>query len=255
MIDPETRCRVAGHFRRGMDSYDRAARVQKEVGEDLIARLAGYPRIGLRRVLEVGCGTGAVTEELCRGRRIDELWLNDLVGDCCGIAAARVAHLAGKIRPLPGDIEELSLPAGLDLIATSSTLQWLADLPAVFAGFAAALAVHGHLVFAMFGPGTMGQIRELTGVGLHYRSEAELRGMLGRHFRVLDAGTRRYRLFFQTPRDVLRHIRQTGVGGAGVLRWTPGRLKRFESDYRHRFGMQQGMPLDYVSTYVIAFKR
>lgn len=247
--------RIVEHFRRSIASYDNDARVQKMVGDTLIAKMAAHDAIHYDRVLEVGCCTGSMTETLCRTKSVGELWVNDLVPECCHKTAVRVAALAGDIHPLAGDIEHLPVPDGLDLVVSSSTFQWLRDLPAALEKFAASLHDHGFLAFTMFGPGTMRQVRELIGIGLDYTSDHELATILRRDFSLVELETSCSTLYFQTPKEVLRHIQATGVGGAGNYHWTPGKLRAFDQEYRLRFGTEQGMPLDYVSTCVIANKK
>lgn len=246
--------RIIEHFRRSIQSYDEGAKVQKMVGDTLIAKMTAHGDIQYGRVLEVGCCTGSMTEMLCRKKSVAELWLNDLVPECCYRSATRVAALAGDVHPLSGNIEQLSVPDGLDLIISSSTFQWLRDLPAAFDKFAISLKDHGFLAFTMFGPGTMHQVRELIGIGLDYTNESDLATMLKKNFSLLEFESSSCTLHFHTPREVLRHIQATGVGGAGTYQWTPGRLRAFDHEYRLRFGTEKGIPLDYVSTCVIARK-
>ncbi len=254
MIDRQQQ-RILDHFRRSITSYDNEASVQKTVGDDLVSRLAFHPGIAYGRVLEVGCCTGSMTETLCRTYTAREIWVNDLVPECCELAAARVLRYSGTVHQLAGDIEQLELPCELDLIVSSSTFQWLRDLPGSLDRFAAALGEGGCLAFSLFGPGTMEQVRELIGVGLKYVGEKELVEMVRRRYTVLERETRRHRLHFASPAEVLRHIRKTGVGGAGDYRWTAGKLKDFDRNYRQRFGSGLGIPLDYVATRIIARKR
>ena len=254
-MESEQTKRIVDHFRRSIDSYEDDARVQRTVGEDLVARLAACPNLRLGRVLEVGCCTGSMTEALCSRYRVDELWLNDIVPECCDRAANRVGGATGLVHVLPGDIEQTRVPDRLDMIISSSTFQWLGDLAGAFATFSAALNTGGYLAFTMFGPGTMQQVRELIGVGLDYPDVEELLTMLQPEFEVVDHSVSRHSRHFATPKEVLRHIQATGVGGAGCYRWTPGRLRQFDTSYRHQFGTAEGVPLDYVSICVIARKR
>ncbi len=247
--------RISDHFRRSIRTYDEGAKVQKEVGAHLVDRLEKYPGIQLNRVLEIGCCTGSMTHRFCTEKSVKNLWVNDLVHDCCTETSERVKELAGCIYQLPGDIESLLLPADLDLVVSSSTFQWLQDLPGCIAKIGKALHSSGYLVFSMFGPGTMEQIKTLTGVGLNYTNESDLADIMSVDFTLLEIETSRYTVFFKSPRDVLRHIQMTGVGGVRSFRWTPRSLKKFENEYRAQFGEKQGIPLDYVSTCVIARKK
>lgn len=246
---------VSARFRRGMATYDEAAQVQKGVGDCLVSEIADYPDINFGKVLEIGCCTGSMTHTLCSRYSVHELWLNDLVPECCERAATRVESLVGRIEAMPGDIESLFLPTKFDLVISSSTFQWLHHLKNCLTKISGSLQDGGYLVFSMFGPGTMSQLKQLTGVGLCYPEAAEIEDMLKENFILRKFISSRYRIYFDTSRDVLRHIQQTGVGGAGSFRWTPGKLKKFEKEYRERFGEEQGLPLDYVSFAAVAKKR
>ena len=59
------RARIGAAFAAARD-YDRHARVQHQVAQDLAARIAALPLPPQARVLELGCGTGFLTAELAR---------------------------------------------------------------------------------------------------------------------------------------------------------------------------------------------
>lgn len=246
---------VSARFRRSIATYDEAAQVQKGVGDCLVAEIEDYPDIHFDKVLEIGCCTGSMTHTLCSRYSVNELWLNDLVPECCERATIRVESLVGGIHAMPGDIESLYLPTNFDLIISSSTFQWLHHLRSCLMKISGALRDDGYLVFSMFGPGTMFQLKELIDVGLCYTEAAEVEAMLKENFILRRFASSSYRIYFDTARDVLRHIQLTGVSGAGSFRWTPGKLKKFEKEYRERFGEEQGLPLDYVSISAVAKKK
>lgn len=246
---------VARRLKRSLATYDDNAVVQERIGARLVDLLGTCPELRFSRVLEVGCRTGLMTEKLCRRFPVETLYLNDLVAEFCDRARQRTeAAVAAAPRLLPGDIEATALPDDLDLIVSSSTLQWLRDYAGVFARFADALRAGGYLVFSFFGDGTLREIRELTGRGLQYPGLEELRGLLEGRFTVLGSESRCDELMFAEPRQVLRHLQATGVGGLGRYRWTPAGLRRFEQDYRRLFGSTRGVRLSYVSHLVAARK-
>ena len=109
--------------------------------------------------------------------------------------------------------------------------------------------------FSMFGEETYYQIRELTGAGLTYPSFTEVRDQVADNFKIVHADIERDHLYFDHPREILDHIRATGVGGVGGFNWTPRRLERFVDDYREKFSTEQGLMLSYVSYLIIAQKR
>ena len=144
--------RVADRFKASAATYEHKAIVQKEISRQLVAIVDRYGVAGWRRVLEIGCCTGVLTEFLCRRERIDRLFVNDLVPELCNYTERRVAASVGSVKSISGDIEQAILPQHLDLVVSSSTFQWMADLPELMKKIAAALNHGGHLAFSIFGP-------------------------------------------------------------------------------------------------------
>ncbi len=247
--------RVARAFLRGRRTYDREAVIQRAVNERLLRLLERGPG-RMRRVLEVGCCTGMLTEEIVRRYTPEMLFVNDLVEQFFDTVSARLPDGERvRLRPCFGDIERCELPGDIDLVVSSSTLQWLDDLEPFFARMAAALVPGGRLLFSMFGRETLAEVTELTGAGLHYPSFRQVRDGLDRRFRIDSSEVIRDRLSFPDPRAVLRHIQATGVGGVGGYTWTPRRLEHFCQEYRRRFGDRQSVSLSYVSYLFAAEKR
>ena len=71
---------------------------------------------------------------------------------------------------------------------------------------------------------------------------------------VHEAGSRARALCFATPREVLRHLRDTGVNGRASRPWTRRDLDAFCRDYDARFGKAGRVPLTYQPVWLIARK-
>jgi malonyl-ACP O-methyltransferase BioC len=248
--------RIAHCFRQAITTYDLHATVQRQVSDRLLALAGQVPAISYEQVMEIGCCTGMLTEMLCRQHRVDTLFLNDLVPDFSASVSARIPEeRMPHLLPFFGDIETLPLPDDLSLAISSATFQWLADLPGFFQRLAPALREDGFLAFSIFGPGTLAEFTELTGVGLDYRSSEEIAGLLEKDFILEQMETEQNRLLLPAPRDVLHHLRATGVGGVRDYCWTKSGLRCFEREYLSRFGTPEGVPVTYVSTCFIARKK
>jgi malonyl-CoA O-methyltransferase len=59
---------------------------------------------------------------------------------------------------------------------------------------------------------------------------------------------------FATPKDVLRHLKETGVTGIRSRHWTPRQLMEFCNRYTEMFGSGHDVALTYHPIYIIAKK-
>ena len=248
--------KIARCFRQAMVTYDLHATAQRQVSARLLNLAGQIPAISYERVLEIGCCTGLLTQMLCQQQRVETLLLNDLVPDFSESVLARIPEeRMPRLHHFFGDIETLQLPDRLTLVVSSATFQWLADLPGFLHRLAEVLRKDGFLVFSIFGPGTLKEFTELTGVGLDYRSPEQIADLLERDFILEQMVADQDRLVLATPRDVLHHLRATGVGGVRDYRWTTSGLRYFEQEYLARFGTAEGVPVTYASACFIARKK
>jgi len=246
MPPPVDKHLLCQQFQRAAASYEGQALVQQQAAEQLLALLMQHSRRPPQRVLEIGCGTGLLTRRLLACfSSIEELVLNDLV-------PSYAAHNPAQCF-LPGDIETLPLPGSFDLIISSSALHWLHDIGSLFDKLAAHLRrPYGVLAFSLYGPENLREIRELTGIGLHYRSQAEIEELLRRRFCLLHSSAQTATLHFTSPQEVLCHLRQTGVNALSRSPWSRAQLAQFCAAYRHRFSTDSTVTLSYHVLYFLA---
>jgi Methylase involved in ubiquinone/menaquinone biosynthesis len=158
MIAAERSARIAGAFAAASD-YDRHARVQRQVANRLAARMAALDLPREPRLLEIGCGTGFLTQALA-DRGIGGEWLiTDIAPDMVERCRARVGEAPGR-RFAVLDGEHGARPGNaFDLICSSLAVQWFADAPAALARMAQWLAPGGRLIVTTLGPGSFPEWR------------------------------------------------------------------------------------------------
>lgn len=164
-MEPELRpdkAQMRRAFARAAAGYDAAAVLQQEVGRRLLARL-DLIRFTPGRVLDAGCGTGACLPGLRERYPRAELLALDIAEPMLALARRRGGWWQRRRRPvrcLCGDVERLPLrDESVDLVFSNLTLQWCADLPAVFAELQRVLRPGGLLLFTSFGPDTLHELR------------------------------------------------------------------------------------------------
>jgi len=251
-----SQARVQQSFRRGLGSYHAGASVQARIAGHLSAMLAEYAGLSFGRAFEFGCGTGHLTRALTNGHVISELWLNDLVPDCADVAQAAVCG-APRVCFQAGDVQTVVLPDAPDLIASASTIQWIEDQPRLLARLSGQLAPGGWLALSGFGSA---QFHELAALGSAagapgYRDAEDWEQILPADMELVAVHQTRIVRYFDTVRDVLRHLRETGVNGNAQGVWTRARLARFEAGYEARYRGADGVSLTYDPVWVIARKQ
>ena len=236
-----------------LDTYGEHAVAQRGIAlrlASLVGLYAGRQCAG--RVLEIGCGTGLFTRELLKRAQPGELYLNDI----CEAFERFFPDLRGEpVRFLPGDVESVALPAGLDLIVSASAVQWLDDPVGFIAGCRQHLDRGGCIAFSTFGPGNLREVSALSGHSLFYPSLPCWEERLSAFYCLLHCEESELQLRFSSPRDVLLHLKRTGVTGIGRNTWTKQALQAFCRSYEEKFGDGGGVTLTYRPVYVIAKKQ
>ncbi len=147
-------------FSRAAGSYDAASPLQLEVGKRLLESLDYLDDRQPQVVLDVGAGTGHASAVMKkRWPKAQVIALDQALP-----MLQEAKKQAGWWRPfqrLAGDARALPLADGsVDVIFSNLCLQWVEDLPAVFAGFRRALKPGGLLLCSTFGPETLIELRE-----------------------------------------------------------------------------------------------
>lgn len=241
---------IKWRFRRSVNSYEENAHAQKNIVKRLIELAGAYNCAPRERILEIGCGTGLLTEQIRRMWPNAELTINDLVEEMCSKTAVRCCLPAECC--LAGDIEHTELQGSFDLIISASTFQWLATPGETFARLARNLRPGGWLIFSSFGEENFRELKAVTGSGLAYRSLEEMEQMLAPHFDRIYTEESRQVLQFDDPVDILRHVKKTGVNAnTSSAHWTRGRLEEFRQSYACRFLKDGQYPLTYHPIYFV----
>uniref|UniRef100_Q3ANZ2 Malonyl-[acyl-carrier protein] O-methyltransferase n=1 Tax=Chlorobium chlorochromatii (strain CaD3) TaxID=340177 RepID=Q3ANZ2_CHLCH len=250
---------VGERFRKALATYREHAVVQHAMAEDLAAMLARHlpssPTI--KRLFEIGAGSGALMEALLHRFCIDHYFANDLVAESEGCLRPLLApYREEAFTFLMGDIEVLAeWPSSLEVVISNATVQWLEQPAHFFQQAAKALQPHGLLLLSSFGASNMQELSSLLGVGLRYHAPDELIALASHSFDLLEVKEEQKELLFCSPEAVLHHLRCTGVNGVVRTQWTKSDYKRFLSSYRERFSTTDGKVVLTYHPYAIALQR
>jgi trans-aconitate 2-methyltransferase len=135
-------------------SYARTAAPVEAFGHRLLDRLELR---GDESVLDAGCGTGSVTEELLA--RVPEGRVIGVDGSRSMIERAR-ERLGTRADLRASDLLDLELDEPVDVVFSSATFHWIADHDRLFARLFAALKQGGRLVAQCGGAGNIAPVVE-----------------------------------------------------------------------------------------------
>ena len=146
---------VAASFGRAASSYDAAAQIQREIGEQLLTTIPNdlNPEV----ILDLGSGTGYFAELLQYKYPKAKII-------CLDLAENMLAYARGK-RPLDAlyicaDAEAIPLQnSSIDLVFSSLSIQWCENHLKLLAGLRRVLKPQGNACIATLGPDTLFELR------------------------------------------------------------------------------------------------
>lgn len=271
MESSKQRQKIGQAFHRHAGEYDRHAVVQKRVVLDLVRLIERHLQEPPSRLLDIGCGTGALLAAL-----------NDHFPTTqpCGVDLAFNMALQSAVRfgdealIVSGDAEALPYrDASFDLVVSASTLQWLPQLDSCFAECHRVLTPGGLLCLAFFGGKTLWELQESYRQSLaarygeadermtrlhSFRQCSEVEQLLERmDFDQVMVTSEIEVEYHQDVKTLLRSIKGVGAATAsrsissGGLGWRTA-LNDMADYYQEHFNLDGMIPATYEVIYVVA---
>lgn len=201
--------KVSDRFGKALRSYDAHAIAQYSAAIKLARRLAAMnPRRG-GRILEIGSGTGLFTREYAPVLDPAEATFVDLAATGpFGIAPAEHYFAADAEKWIEESRDEW------DVILSTSAIQWFADIPRFLACCYRRLRPGGILAISTFTPGNMEELDSLRSSPIIYPKASMLEKCMKNLFEEYDVTEDCIRVEFKSAREMLMHLKNTGVGGS-----------------------------------------
>lgn len=236
-------------------TYDQSSGPQQAWAVEVLTRLEGIARDAV--ALDVGCGTGRVTEALLELVPWGRVLAVDASADMVALARSR---LADRAEVWCQDVLDLHLDVQVDVIVSTATLHWVTDHDRLWARLARALRPGGSLEVQCGGQGNIAGVREVI-EAVARRLAPELVGWSPWAFagpqeterRLREAGFTAVRCWLQeaptSPQNVDAYVRTS------IL---PAHLARLPEQRRERFAAavvaEVPLPLDHVRLNVSAVR-
>jgi trans-aconitate 2-methyltransferase len=234
-------------------TYDVSSQPQQTWATDVLGRLTGLAPDAT--VLDVGCGTGRVTEQLLELVPRGRVLAFDASPEMVELARAR---LGDRAEVWCQDVLSLELPEPVDVVVSNAVLHWVTDHERMWRALGAVLRPGGRLEIQCGGLGNIARVREVIDRVVS-ESFPELMGWLPWEFaapevteqRLHRAGFTEIRCWLQErptyPDDVASFVR-TSILAAHLERLPVERREGFAAAVAA--GVR--LPLDYVRLNVSA---
>ncbi|MBF0137187.1 MAG: methyltransferase domain-containing protein [Magnetococcus sp. DMHC-1] len=158
-MKPSRKIQIATAFA-AAETYHTRAAVQHQVATRLAGHLHTLSLPSLPRILELGCGSGFLSQHLCRQWPTSRILLTDIALPMVLRNQATLAGQLNKSSHVVMDGEHPAVGPGWDLITSSMTLQWFEALPAALHHLVTLLNPGGWLVYATLGRDTFHEWRQ-----------------------------------------------------------------------------------------------
>lgn len=244
------------NFIKAKDTYRKHAIVQRKMAKKLILELKTRCGTDFQDIFEIGAGTGLLSDEIVSNLNFERFILNDLTDNFTNIKPFR--YYKGNVL----DIDYKTLleygatgtikTKGFDLIMASAVFQWIEDKELLCSKLYHLLDDSGILAFSTFGQNNFSQIKDVIGFSLDYTDMTPFLEKAG--FEILYFEEELETLYFKDVRNILEHIKLTGVGNNANCIWTKSKYEEMRKTYTQRFLDNNGVELTYHPMYFICKK-
>lgn len=205
--------RVGERFRRALNTYEKHATPQKQVckllTEKLIALNSEEKLPQERTILEIGAGSGCFT-------RMYAPVIQPLVATFVDLYDHENYEIAPVENTIKAEAErwlQSAADEAFDFILSASVMQWFVNPLRFLEDCFRTLRPGGMLACSTFAPGNLEELNVLRPSPIIYKTAEEIRQALEALFEEVEVSEHEIVMEFEDVRQLLLHLKHTGVGG------------------------------------------
>jgi malonyl-CoA O-methyltransferase len=230
---------IIRNFSKSAYKYDEYAGIQRLAANYLIDEI---PKIELKQILEIGCGTGIYTRLLRKKFRFSRIRAVDISENMIIKACKNMQTDSVEFETV--DAEKMILKEKYDLITSNSVFHWFESIEKAISRFSNALNKDGWLVFSVFGPSTFPELASslrkinkesnMQVASCDFWGKEKLEKLLAGLFSRISVKEITIQREYPSLTGLLKEIKYTGTQGSaarGSHIWTRGLISALEDAY------------------------
>lgn len=203
--------RIKKAFNKAGSSYDSHSNLQMHVGNQLIQlMLAVFHKQTLPRVIDLGCGTGSITQQLLENIPVSELHAIDIAEELLQIARTRLQGPNIHVYSRAFD-QAIVSDTLFDIAFSNMALHWSEHFEATLHSLHTQLNKHGVIAFSVPLPGTLAELTPHFSVNDFLAADDISRTLAEIGFDVLAAENEQVALPFPDTLSALKSIKNVGA--------------------------------------------
>jgi len=187
-------------FQNSIDCYDDNAIIQELMAKKLISLIE---KKNFKNILEIGSYSGILTKKVVKKLSFENYLAIDIVN-----SFDKIKSLNNKISFKQIDVEEFETKEKFDLILANASLQWCNDFEKTIKKLKSHLSQKGTIAITTFATDNFYEIKNSFKIGLNYKTIKELENIFSPSSKIIQEI---YTLQFNNPKDILNHLKLTGV--------------------------------------------
>lgn len=260
---------IAKSFSRAATTYDRAAILQRNVGQHLLDKLIklefhqkipGVPKV----IVDLGSGTGQLTQQLVLNFPKSSIIAVDIAFGM--LSYSQLKYPKNNVVLLCGDVEQLPLKNNsCDVVFSNLMFQWSPDYKKSLQESSRILKPNGMLLFSTLGPDTLKELRHCwqqvdnwPRVHSFVPNKKLIKTLKKYKFSNVSMETKRDYRYFSKAIDLMRELKLLGASNIQNGRTknvtSNKKLQRVFENYEQFRNGQEFLPATYEIYFIIAQK-
>lgn len=221
-------------FAKSLNIYADNAFIQKKMADKLLSLI---PNRKYENVLEIGCGSGLLTNKFTQRFEYSNYLATDIVEECKKYINVDFQQI---------DMDNIVLKEKYDLIISNACVQWSKDFEELIKKISKHLNKDGIIALTSFGNKNMQEIKALFNVGLEYKSIENIEQAF-QTLSKIDLQEEIDILKFDSLLAVLKHIKNTGTNVFSSNKITKNQLIDLSKNFKDKYNNK----LTYNPIYII----